>query len=323
MASTFVFVKHDSYERIGELYGDAEGGYGDNQFRFTLLSHAACEAPLVIDFGEGASANGFTGTYGDDVVFVANDWHAGSRAAAHRESKYRTHGTYKNARTVAAIHNILHQGVEPHVTFGNLGVPGDWYACLEYQFPEHMRAHELDLGLVVNILKGAIATRRPRADGFRGVRARDHHAARGQGPGGYAGGARAPAGRRGERYRHGRVEPLRGRAHRGALRRLRLGGEDGVQARAAARDGPGGARRRASSRVHRAARLAERTGFDPRLHRGHDERGRAGDHARLRARGARAVHAVGGVGVPRQVPRVGRFLGADGAPDHGGVRHLC
>ena len=47
----FVFVKHDSYERIGELYGDAEGGYGDNQFRFTLLSHAVCEAPLVIDFG--------------------------------------------------------------------------------------------------------------------------------------------------------------------------------------------------------------------------------------------------------------------------------
>ena len=153
----FVFVKHDSYERIGELYGDAEGGYGDNQFRFTLLSHAACEAPLVIDFGEGASANGFTGTYGDDVVFVANDWHAGLVPLL-VASKYRTHGTYKNARTVAAIHNILHQGVEPHVTFGNLGVPGDWYGCLEYQFPEHMRAHELDLGLVVNILKGAIAT---------------------------------------------------------------------------------------------------------------------------------------------------------------------
>ena len=37
-------------------------------------------------------------------------------------------------------------------------MPGDWYGCLEYQFPEHMRAHELDLGLVVNILKGAIAT---------------------------------------------------------------------------------------------------------------------------------------------------------------------
>merc|ERR1719498_1695368 len=69
----FVFVKHKCYEREGGLYGDNFGVYGDNQFRFTLLSHAACEAPLKIDFGEGASANRYTGTYGDDVVFVAND----------------------------------------------------------------------------------------------------------------------------------------------------------------------------------------------------------------------------------------------------------
>ena len=91
------------------------------------------------------------------MVFVANDWHAGLVPLL-VASKYRPYGTYKKARTIAAIHNILHQGVEPHVTFGNLGVPGEWYSCLEYQFPEHMRAHELDLGLVVNILKGAIAT---------------------------------------------------------------------------------------------------------------------------------------------------------------------
>ena len=153
----FVFVKHKCYEREGGLYGDDVGTYGDNQFRFTLLSHAACEAPLKIDFGEGASANGYTGTYGDDVVFVANDWHAGLVPLL-VASKYRPFGVYQNARTITAIHNILHQGVEPHTTFGNLGVPGEWYNCLEYQFPEHMRAHELDLGLVVNILKGAIAT---------------------------------------------------------------------------------------------------------------------------------------------------------------------
>merc|ERR1719478_86318 len=153
----FVFVRHDSYERVGGLYGDAGGGYSDNQFRFTLLSHAACEAPLKIDFGEGASANGYTGTYGDDVVFVANDWHAGLVPLL-VASKYRPYGVYTNARTITAIHNIMHQGEEPHSTFGNLGVPGDWYGCLEYQYPEHMRAHELDLGLVVNILKGAIVT---------------------------------------------------------------------------------------------------------------------------------------------------------------------
>jgi glycogen synthase len=39
------------------------------QFRFTLLSHAACEAPLVLELG------GFN--YGEKCIFVANDWHAG------------------------------------------------------------------------------------------------------------------------------------------------------------------------------------------------------------------------------------------------------
>lgn len=39
------------------------------QFRFTLLCHAACEAPLVLPLG------GFT--YGEKCLFVVNDWHAG------------------------------------------------------------------------------------------------------------------------------------------------------------------------------------------------------------------------------------------------------
>lgn len=38
------------------------------QFRFTLLCHAACEAPLVLPLG------GFT--YGEKCLFLANDWHA-------------------------------------------------------------------------------------------------------------------------------------------------------------------------------------------------------------------------------------------------------
>jgi len=46
----YVFVDHPSYQRPGGLYGDSFGVYGDNQFRFTLLAHAACEAPLVLPF---------------------------------------------------------------------------------------------------------------------------------------------------------------------------------------------------------------------------------------------------------------------------------
>ena len=42
---------------------------------------------------------------GQDCVFIANDWHAGLvpvYVAAH----YRRHGTYRDARTVLAIHNL-------------------------------------------------------------------------------------------------------------------------------------------------------------------------------------------------------------------------
>ena len=53
------------------------------------------------------------GTHGDDAVFVANDWHAGLVPLL-VASKYRPFGVYQNARTITAIHNILHQGVEPH-----------------------------------------------------------------------------------------------------------------------------------------------------------------------------------------------------------------
>ena len=50
------------------------------------------------------------------------------------------------------------QGVEPGYTFSGLGVPGDWYGALEWVFPTWARAHALDKGEAVNILKGAIVT---------------------------------------------------------------------------------------------------------------------------------------------------------------------
>lgn len=92
-------MDHPSYHRPGTPYGDIYGAFGDNQviyysfscmmhisiwfnamasdilpylfgkqFRFTLLCHAACEAPLVLPLG------GFA--YGQKCLFLANDWHA-------------------------------------------------------------------------------------------------------------------------------------------------------------------------------------------------------------------------------------------------------
>ncbi|KAE8725361.1 Soluble starch synthase 1 [Hibiscus syriacus] len=124
----WVFVDHPSYHRPGNPYGDSHGAFGDNQFRFTLLCHAACEAPLVLPLG-GILA-----------------------------SKYRPYGTYKDTRSILVIHNLGHQGVEPAVTYKNLGLPQEWYGALEWVFPTWARTHALDPGEAVNILKGAIVT---------------------------------------------------------------------------------------------------------------------------------------------------------------------
>ncbi|KAL5567757.1 hypothetical protein UlMin_024332 [Ulmus minor] len=145
----WVFVDHPAYHRPGNPYGDVYGAFGDNQFRFTLLCHAACEAPLVLPLG------GFT--YGEKSLFLANDWHAGLVPVL-LASKYRPHGVYKDARSILLIHNLAHQGVEPAVTYNNLGLPSEWYGALEWVFPTWARAHALDRGEAVNILKGAIVT---------------------------------------------------------------------------------------------------------------------------------------------------------------------
>ncbi|OIV96836.1 hypothetical protein TanjilG_08697 [Lupinus angustifolius] len=145
----WVFVDHPSFRRPGNPYGDKFGTFGDNQFRFTLLSYAACEAPLVLPLG------GFT--YGDKCLFLVNDWHA-SLVPTLLAAKYRPHGVYKDARSILVIHNIAHQGVEPAITYGNLGLPPEWYGSLEWVFPNWARMHALDKGEAVNFLKGAIVT---------------------------------------------------------------------------------------------------------------------------------------------------------------------
>lgn len=145
----YVFLSHPAYAREGNPYGNEYGAFGDNLFRYCLLSLVACEVPLQLELG------GYV--YGDKCVFLANDWHA-SMTCLYVSSKYRPYGVFKDARTILCIHNMAHHGTEASTVFGSLGVPDDWYGCLEYVFPEHMRAHELDKGEAVNPMKGAIVT---------------------------------------------------------------------------------------------------------------------------------------------------------------------
>ena len=154
----YVFVDHPSYPRPGGgFYSDAAGSYGDNQFRFALLSLAALEAPLRLraelpeQFGPDAYDP-------DSCVFVANDWHA-AMVPVYVASRFRPHGVYRGARTVTAIHNLIHQGVFPPSTFESLGVPGNWYGAMEWQYPPHQRMGSYEEeGRAINTLKAALTT---------------------------------------------------------------------------------------------------------------------------------------------------------------------
>ena len=77
------------------------------QFRFMMLSLAAMEAPLQLEI-DGS-------TYGQDCVFVANDWHA-ALVPVYLAAKYRPHGVYQNSRSIVAIHNLRHQARQ-HIPF--------------------------------------------------------------------------------------------------------------------------------------------------------------------------------------------------------------
>ncbi len=84
---------------------------------------------------------------------MANDWHAGL-VPCFLASRYRRHGVYTNARTIFAIHNLSHQGVEPSTIYGQLGLPEDFYDPVSWRFPDWARI----TGPAVNLLKGGIVT---------------------------------------------------------------------------------------------------------------------------------------------------------------------
>jgi len=147
----YVFVYHSCFRGRSGLYHDQNGEYGDNLFRFGLFALAALEAPLCCNLGGS--------TYGDKVLFMANDWQAGLVPVmlAH---KFRRHGTYCASRCIFIVHNMGYQGAYPwedgHLS--NLGLPDEARDDLVFVYPEHMRVSEFDKGLCINLTKGALIT---------------------------------------------------------------------------------------------------------------------------------------------------------------------
>ncbi|KAI3711499.1 hypothetical protein L2E82_41624 [Cichorium intybus] len=96
-----VFVDHPMFlEKVwgktaSKIYGLVAGiDYQDNQIRFSLLCQAALEAPRVLNLN---SSEYFSGPYGEDVVFIANDWHS-ALIPCYLKSMYQSRGMYISAK---------------------------------------------------------------------------------------------------------------------------------------------------------------------------------------------------------------------------------
>jgi len=162
-----IFVKHGGeaskhgpkvtscFERAG-MYGEGGMDYGDNLFRFALFAWAALEAPLVVPCG-GVP-------YGEDIVFLANDWQAGFVPLI-LSSHYRRYKVYSKARCIFDIHNMGYQGPFPNppssdqspFSFCDFGLKDNaYYDKYFWVYPEADRAHALDKGEAIKLLKGGI-----------------------------------------------------------------------------------------------------------------------------------------------------------------------
>ncbi|OVA04705.1 Glycosyl transferase [Macleaya cordata] len=130
-----VFVDHPWFlEKVwgktgSKIYGPKAGSdYQDNELRFCLLSLAALEAPRILNLN---SNKYFSGTSGEDVVFIANDWHT-AVLPCYLKSMYQSKGIYKTAKVAFCIHNIAYQGRFAFSDFSLLNLPDSFRSSFDF-----------------------------------------------------------------------------------------------------------------------------------------------------------------------------------------------
>lgn len=130
-----VFVDHPWFlEKVwgktgSKIYGPSAGvDYFDNQMRFSLFCQAVLEAPRVLNLN---SSKYFSGPYGEDVVFIANDWHT-AILPCYLKSMYQSSGFYRNAKVVFCIHNIAYQGRFAFSDFAFLNLPDRFKSSFDF-----------------------------------------------------------------------------------------------------------------------------------------------------------------------------------------------
>ncbi|KAI5063806.1 hypothetical protein GOP47_0020476 [Adiantum capillus-veneris] len=130
-----VFVDHPLFlakvwgKAGSKLYGPSAGkDYNDNQLRFSLFVQAAIEAALILNL---SNSKFVSGPYGEDVIFVANDWHS-ALLACYLKANYQSRGLFKNAKVAFCIHNIAYQGRFAPPDFSLLNLPDSMRSSLDF-----------------------------------------------------------------------------------------------------------------------------------------------------------------------------------------------
>ncbi|HEX7666866.1 MAG TPA: glycogen/starch synthase, partial [Polyangiaceae bacterium] len=122
------------FDRNG-IYGDTHGTFGDNDYRFAVMSRAALS---VADHIWGSPFGGG----GPDVIH-AHDWHAALSVVYAKEAMG---DAWRNVPCVFTIHNLAYQGVMGFGALDALGIPRHAY-----------RGDLLENFGTVNLMKGACA----------------------------------------------------------------------------------------------------------------------------------------------------------------------
>ncbi|KAG0556017.1 hypothetical protein KC19_11G019700 [Ceratodon purpureus] len=130
-----IFVDHPLFlakvwgKTGSRIYGPNSGeDYDDNQFRFQLLAKAAIEVSRVLSLD---SNEFFSGPYGENVVFVANDWHT-ALIPCYLKSDYKPAGQFVNAKVAFCVHNIAYQGRFAFADFDRLGLPDEFRSSFDF-----------------------------------------------------------------------------------------------------------------------------------------------------------------------------------------------
>eukprot|EP00899_Mesostigma_viride_P023902 jgi/Mesvir1/4697/Mv21592-RA.1 len=114
-----------------KIYGyDSSAEYSDNDLRFSLVCQAALEAALKLALPD-PKQGGKKAPYGEDVVFVANDWHTGV-LPCFLNYVYKKAGKFSRAAVALCLHNIAYQGRYPINAFPRLNLPKEALPSLSF-----------------------------------------------------------------------------------------------------------------------------------------------------------------------------------------------